>query len=587
MYSQSRDGYRRPPQTDVLALFDGYELYEAAQKSQKQADADLEARLITSLVKSHGPASRMVAVLHDNDKLRQAAYKRTGYTVRPMNGDRPAELMSLIGDEVEQMIQNPPRKLIIMGGDAAYGPLCSLAHSRESEVMVWPLDGRTIAPQLKPYVVQPLGDLLPDLRTQAAVVMARLDVENHLYGLKRAGMAVDTKTYLDAVRKAMTDLGDVVSIQATADWKQLRETLGHDYQWEFEESGIKTDYRRNIPGKNTSDVALAGSIHESLERDPKVDVYVIGTGDSDFTPVVEAIHARGKQVYVISLRNSMSRRLAEIADGARYLDDYLPAPIRTHPTGRSESENTTSASGVPAAQLAVTLQVTDFLHRQRWAFAYFNRLPDDMDKAQVRDAIHSGLLQPRTPEERNTVALNPKHPLAQHAQIVLPSLRRCLHYRLSVQRLPYVDTNLLARDMQSDPRCQASQTGQTRTEVAAWLEAAAAAGIVVKKPRPHPKNPNHSIDTWWPRASQEEAAAIPGNAKPPSSETAEATPDTHKPGDAQPQPIKPTTSEAPAPTAETGQQTNMQTATNTEPQEKPRNQVDNSNQKAVVPLTGF
>ena len=43
MYSQPRDGYRRPPPTDVLALFDGYFLYEAAKKSKRQADIDLEA----------------------------------------------------------------------------------------------------------------------------------------------------------------------------------------------------------------------------------------------------------------------------------------------------------------------------------------------------------------------------------------------------------------------------------------------------------------------------------------------------------------------------------------------------------------
>ncbi len=592
MYSQSRDGYRRPPQTDVLAIFDGYDSYEAASTSKKQADIELESKLITSLIRANGPVNRTVAVLHQEDKLRQAAYKRMGCTVRPMNGDRPTELLSLLGDEMEQMLQNPPRKLIIMGGDGAYGPLCSLAHSRDSEVLVWPVDGRSVAPQLKPYVVQLLGDLLPDLRAQAAVVMGWLDVENHLYSLRKAGKAVETQAYLDAVRKIMADLGDVVSLRAIADWKRLRETLRYDYQWEFEGHGVKTDYQPNIPGKNTSDLALAGSIHISLERDPQVDIYVIGTGDSDFTSVIDAIHARGKQVYVIGVRSSMGRKLAEIADGVRYLDDYLTGPaaaaasIAAAAPASGEDERAVSVTRVPVTQLAATLRIVDFLRRKNWAFAYFNRLPEDINLAHVRDAIQGGLLQPHLPGERNTVTLNPDHPLTQQAQLVLPWLWRCLHYRLSVQGLSYVDTNLLARDMQGDPRCQAARLGQTRAEVATWLEAAASAGLIVKKCQPHPKNPNHDIDTWWPRALGEAAAAMPANTKP-SSAPAEATPDTQMPGDAQPQPNKPTTSETSVTTTESVPQTPTQTATNAQPQEKPQHQVHTSEQMPVNLQTGF
>ncbi len=592
MYSQPRDGYRRPPQTDVLAIFDGYDSYEAASMSKKQADIELESKLITSMVRANGPVNRMVAVLNEADKLRQAAYKRMGCTVRAMNGDRPTELLSLLGDEMEQMLQNPPRKLIIMGGDAAYGPLCSLAHSRDSEVLVWPVDGRSVAPQLKPYVVQLLGDLLPDLRMQAAVVMCWLDVENHLYSLRKAGKAVETQAYLDAVRKIMADLGDVVSLRAIADWKRLRETLRYDYQWEFEGHGVKTDYQASMPGKNTSDLALAGSIHISLERDPQVDIYVIGTGDSDFTSVIDAIHARGKQVYVIGVRSSMSRKLAEIADGVRYLDDYLggPAPaaasVAAAPAS-GEEERTVNVTRVSVTQLAVTLRIVDFLHRQNWAFAYFNRLPGEFNLAHVRDAIQGGLLQPRTPGERNTVALNPNHPLTQQAQLVLPWLLRCLRHRLSEQGMPYVDTNLLARDMQSDPRCQAARLGQNRPEAVAWLDAAAAAGIVVKRRQPHPKDPSHNIDTWWLRSSQEAVAATPANTNPQSPTALEATPDTKTPGDMQPQPTKPTTSDAPAATAEAEQQTNGQTETHTETQEKPRSQASNSGQAPVISQTGF
>ncbi|MGE5603919.1 MAG: NYN domain-containing protein [Nitrososphaerales archaeon] len=488
------DAHGRPAQAGVLAVVDGYEQYLAAPKSENPADIEWEVRIIMSLVKAHGPENRVLAVVHHDDKLREAAYKRVGCLVYPMNGDRPAELQRLVGIEADQMTLHPPRKLIIMGGDAAYGPLCVIAHSIQSEVLVWPVNGQAVAPQLEPYALQSLSDLLPDPRAQAPAVTVKLDAENHLYGLWKASGAVRARTYLAAVEKAVADLGNVVSIQAAADWKVLRETLGQDYQWEFERSGIRTVYSVNIPGKNTSDVALAGSIYESLERDPNVDIYVLGTGDCDFTPVVEAIHARGKQVYVIGLRTSVGRKLREIADGVRYLDDYLdrPALPKTSSSGREPSS--ASLKSPAMEELATVLQVVDFLARRNWAYAYFDRLPEAIDRTKLRAAIGHGMLRTRTQGEANSVALNLDHSVVQQAQLLVSWLRRQLRYRLKV--LPYVDTNLLARDMQEDPCCRDVGLGRTRNEAAAWLEAAASVGLVVKKRQPTPKNPTCEVDTW-------------------------------------------------------------------------------------------
>jgi hypothetical protein len=575
-YGQARDGYHRPPPTmDVVALFDGYDLFQATPKNKKQADIEMEARLINSLVRANGPNSRMIAVLHHEDKLRQAAYKRTGYIVRPMNGDRPEELMNLVGDEMNEIMLNPPHKLIIMGGDVTFSVLCSAANRENVEVVVWPIDGRNVAPQLKPYAKQELGDLLPDLGTQAAVVTVWLDVENHLYSLKKAGKAVDTQTYLEAVRKSVADLGDVVSIRAVADWKQLRIALEHDFQWEFEDAGVRTDYRRNIPGKSTSDMALAGSVHEDLERNPKVDIYVMGSGDADFNPVIEAIHSRGKQAYVIGLRNSTSNRLAEIADGVRYLDDYLPGLAHAPLGSGMQREAGVKASTASNAVLAVTLQVARFLHNRKWDFAYFDRLPQEIGLDGVNEAIQAGLLQPRNPGERKTVALNRNDPLTQHAIIAGPWLWRRLNHRLNVQRMPYVDTNLLARDMRDDPRCQEAQLGQTRAEAQMWFDAAAAAGLVVKKQQPHPKDPSRQIDTWWLRGSNQDTTPALLSEKPEVPVNPPAVPAPIKPGEPQPQPAKPTTPQATARPAEEHASAGADAEANNSVPERPRPQNTN------------
>jgi hypothetical protein len=292
------------------------------------------------------------------------------------------------------------------------------------------------------------------------------------------------------VRKATEDLGNTINIQAWADWKRLRESLGRDYQHEFEQNGVKTYYQINEPGKSTSDVAMVGSIHESLNYENGLDVYVIGTGDADFTPVAESIRNQGKKVVVLALQGSLGNKLRQAADEARYLDDYisLPLPIPSQSAGPRESRRI----------LAATLVVANILRTRRWQYVFLDRLPNWLQTDWMHEALGSGLLMLRSPSDTSCVMLNMDNPATQQMVYFEKWVQGQLHYYLSIRRFDYVDTALLAGRMQKDKRCQELNIGQTKGSVIALLEAAKEARQLEHKIIDHPKHQGVRIHTWAP-----------------------------------------------------------------------------------------
>ncbi|MCB0192366.1 MAG: NYN domain-containing protein [Anaerolineae bacterium] len=158
----------------------------------------------------------------------------------------------------------------------------------------------------------------------------RLDFENLYIGLKRMGWTPDTKILSKSIKHALSDLGEISNITAYADWCLLDPKNGKDIQRELALNDIDPRYQVSIRSKNSADMKIAGDIRSLLERDrlelDTVNVLVLGTGDRDFRPVVRDARKRGKLVIVLTLRNSLSRMLRNVADEVRYIDDYLDLP---------------------------------------------------------------------------------------------------------------------------------------------------------------------------------------------------------------------------------------------------------------------
>lgn len=482
MNIQPPDPYRY--KEDVLFVDDTYDMFVENGPFADIMDVQLEAKILTGLINSHGFNNRLLAVVHQDDRQRIAAYKSLGYTVHTMNGKRSEELIVLIADLVEKINQQPPRKLITISNNPAFSVLFSVAEQKNIDVSVW-LPGEGVPNSFRPYVARRLDEILP-ITVRKHSVIVRLDVENHLIGLHNAGQTPDTKAYLDAIQNLIQDLGSVISVQASADWKRLREALGRDYQAEFEENNVRTVYRRNIPGKNTNDIALAGSIQEALERNPEADTFVIGTGDADFLPIVDTIHDRGKKTILIALKGSLSKPLAAAADEVRYLDSVLAI-----------QKNAPKDPIAVTDELITAIRLAEYLRSKQWKFAYYNRLPSEFSKKSLQKAVKHGLLKHRSTSEPYTYTINTQEVIGRRVTHFVQWLHKCLHTYLVERHREFCDTKFLQNGMKYDRGCRELQIGSSLKDVVNWLSAAEQAGIVRKVTKAHPQKADMVIETWW------------------------------------------------------------------------------------------
>lgn len=503
---------------DALVVIDTYDWYENDRKEAEPTDVFNEAMLLTGVTSTHGRRIQYETITNEKDRARANSYKRMDHNIHTMNGNRPTELIEVITDLISQVNRDRPGKVIVVGDHEAYQLLCSVAEQNGAEVQIWTSNPMP-STKLRSYDTRQLSTLLPSLRKTKRAVVVRLDVENHLITLHKRGCSPDAHTYLEAIRKTIADLGKIINIQAWADWEHLRRSLGRDYQRDFEQNGVKTFYQINEPGKSTSDMAMGGSIHESLDRDNDYDVYVIGTGDADFTPVMDSIHNRGKKAIVLSLQGSLSRKLERVADEVRFLDEYFNAKQATSSPVSQHCETNNA--------LVATLAVARTLRTRHWQYAFIDRLPNWLSVESVNDAVEKGFLIHRSPSETNSVLLNMDHPVTRQAAYFEKWVERQLHHYLVIRKFDWADTAFLARGMQMDKGCRELDMGMDRTSAITMLEASREAHQLIKETGPHPKHQHIMIDTWTlpgdESATQQDQAEAPTFPAEPSPESSQAT----------------------------------------------------------------
>lgn len=136
-----------------------------------------------------------------------------------------------------------------------------------------------------------------------------LDFENLAIGAReQLGGTFDFKPIADA----LAERGRVVVRRAYADWSMFddarRELTRHHIEL------IEIPQRMGAVRKNAADIKLAvDAIELSFERD-YVTTFVIGTGDSDFTPLVHKLRELNKRVIGIGIEASTSSLLPPACD---------------------------------------------------------------------------------------------------------------------------------------------------------------------------------------------------------------------------------------------------------------------------------
>ncbi len=142
-----------------------------------------------------------------------------------------------------------------------------------------------------------------------------LDYENLAIGARdNLGAKFDFKPLADA----LAERGRVVVRRAYADWSLFDDdrrmlTRGHVEL-------IEMPQRMGTSRKNAADIKLAvDAIELSYERD-YLTTFVIGTGDSDFTPLVHKLREMNKRVIGVGVKDSTSALLPPACDEFIFYD---------------------------------------------------------------------------------------------------------------------------------------------------------------------------------------------------------------------------------------------------------------------------
>ncbi|MDT7660209.1 MAG: hypothetical protein QOF38_4924, partial [Pseudonocardiales bacterium] len=180
-----------------------------------------------------------------------------------------------------------------------------------------------------------------------------LDYENLAIGARDhlGGMRFELRPVADA----LAERGRVVVRRAYADWSNFDEDRRLLARAQVEL--IEIPQRMGASRKNAADIKMAvDAVQLAFERG-FVTTFAIGTGDSDFTPLVHKLRELDKRVIGIGVQSSTSALLPPACDEFLFYDrlpGVEPLFIATRPRGRGRAP--AHAAAAPAAAVAPASQ---------------------------------------------------------------------------------------------------------------------------------------------------------------------------------------------------------------------------------------
>jgi uncharacterized protein (TIGR00288 family) len=147
-----------------------------------------------------------------------------------------------------------------------------------------------------------------------------IDLENIALGVRDAKYA---SFEINKVLERMVEKGKIIVKKAYADWDRYKE-----YKRPFHEAGIELiDIpQKHYSGKNSADIKMVVDAMDLAASKEHVNIFVIASGDSDFTPLVSKLKENDKYVIGVGVKNSTSTLLAGNCDEFIYYEDLVRQP---------------------------------------------------------------------------------------------------------------------------------------------------------------------------------------------------------------------------------------------------------------------
>ena len=143
------------------------------------------------------------------------------------------------------------------------------------------------------------------------------DFENVALGVRDANIeALD----IDVVIERLLDKGKIVVKKAYADWDRYKSHKRTMHEAAFELVEIP---HVSFSGKNSADIRMVVDALDLCYTKSHIDIFVILSGDSDFSPLVSKLRENDKMVIGVGVKNSTSDLLVDNCDEFIYYDDLV------------------------------------------------------------------------------------------------------------------------------------------------------------------------------------------------------------------------------------------------------------------------
>ncbi|HMR09410.1 MAG TPA: NYN domain-containing protein [Polyangiaceae bacterium] len=202
------------------------------------------------------------------------------------------------------------------------------------------------------------------------------DYENVALGARDARFdAFDIQLVLER----LLDKGKIVVKKAYSDWDRYKSARRPLHEAGFELIEIP---HVSYSGKNSADIRLVVDALDLCSTKSHVDVFVVVSGDSDFSPLVSKLRENDKTVIGIGVKNSSSDLLIESCDEFILYDDLVRGKKRDRvrskapPAGenkrdraaakkKDDSEEDPDTSKRRSEGIELVLDIVDALFRDR------------------------------------------------------------------------------------------------------------------------------------------------------------------------------------------------------------------------------
>jgi uncharacterized protein (TIGR00288 family) len=181
-----------------------------------------------------------------------------------------------------------------------------------------------------------------------------LDYENLAIGTREAlsGASFDLKPISDA----LAERGRVVARKAYADWSMFDEDRRMLTRNHVEL--IEITQRMGAVRKNAADIKMAVDAIELAFERAYITTFVIGTGDSDFTPLVHKLRELNKRVIGVGVKASTSAMLPPACDEFLFYENLEGVDRGRQEEERAPAEVPSTEQGVDDLVRLITTTVT-------------------------------------------------------------------------------------------------------------------------------------------------------------------------------------------------------------------------------------